>query len=107
MGEKVRGQILYFGPCLLKALPMNVSERLRQEIVESGHTHYRVWKESGASSRIIDRFVDGTADIRVSTVDRLCEYFGLELRPKNRETAGRQAAKKPATKRKRPKKNAD
>jgi hypothetical protein len=76
---------------------MNVSEQLRQAIVESGETHYRIWKDSGVSSRIIDRFVDGTADIRVSTIDRLAEYFGLELTKKKSGTAPKEAGKKPGT----------
>ena len=86
---------------------MDVSAQLRQVIIDSGQTHYRIWKDSGVSSRIIDRFVEGTADIRVSTVDRLCEYFGLELSEKKTGTAVKQTGKKTATKRKRAKKRAE
>lgn len=85
---------------------MDVSEQLRRTIIESGQTHYRIWKESGVSSRIIDRFVGGTADVRASTIDRLCSYFGLELCPKKPESTVKQAPKKAAAKRKQAKKKA-
>ena len=35
----------------------------------------------------IQRFLDGTRpNIRIDTVDKLCEHLGLELRPKRKPT---------------------
>ena len=77
-----------------------VSEQLRKAIVESKETHYRIWKESGVNSRVIDRFMAGEQDIRGSTIDRLCVHLGLELcRKKGRATTPKQAKKKPETRR--------
>ena len=79
---------------------MSVTDSLRRTIVQSGETHYRIAKMSGVDTRIIDRFVSGEApNVRASTIDRLCVYLDLELRPK------KQAAKKGQTARKQPSKN--
>ncbi len=86
---------------------MAVTEQLRRAIHESGKTHYRIWKDSDVDSRAIDRFVAGETDLKGATIDSLCDYFGLELRPKKTGTTVKQAAKKTATKRKRRKKSAE
>ncbi len=68
---------------------MTVSERLRQTIQASGQTHYRITQESGVATAVIDRFVSGERpNITAQTIDRLCDYFGLELcRKKQRKSA--------------------
>jgi hypothetical protein len=71
---------------------MTVSQQLRQAIVDSEMTHYAIGKQSGVAINIIGRIVAETADVRVSTVDRLCEYFGLELRPIKGAAAAKQAS---------------
>lgn len=61
---------------------MTISEQLRQAIVNSGDTHYRIWKETGVPIKSLDWFVSGQRpELRSGTIDRLCEYFGLELQP--------------------------
>ena len=57
--------------------------------------------------RTIDRFVTEELPARTTTFDSLCEYFGLELAEKKKQTAVKQAGKKPATKRKQRKKSAE
>ena len=62
---------------------MPVSEQLRKAIVAAGETHYRIAKETGLHAIALDRFVSGErSNIRIDTVDRLCDYFGLELAPR-------------------------
>ena len=62
-------------------LSMTVSEQLREAIIESGLTHYRIGKDTGVDTKVIDRFVSGERPtIRSDTLDRLCEYLGLQLR---------------------------
>lgn len=65
---------------------LTVSETLRKAIEdnwESGVTSYRIAKNSSVDQGTIDRFVNGErANIRIDTVDRLCEGLGLVLRPK-------------------------
>ena len=80
---------------------MNVTETLRSVIAESGSTHYAIQQATGINARAIDRFMDGT-DVRGMTIDRLCEYFGLELCRKKGRSARKRAVKKPTTGRKRP-----
>ncbi len=78
---------------------MDVTEQLRRTIEASGQTHYRIAKESGVDSRTLDRFIDGTQqEIRSGTIDKLCRYFKLELRPIS--SPRKQAGKKTATSRK-------
>ena len=86
---------------------MTVSGQLRRAIQESAETHYRIGQATGIDTRALDRFVVDGKHIRTETVDKLCEYLGLELRPKKTGTTVKQAAKKTATKRKRRKKSAE
>ena len=79
---------------------MTVTETLRQAIVQSGQTHYRIWKETGVDTRVIDRFVNREFCASGQTIDRLAEYFGLELTRKKTEKTVKQAGKKGTTKRK-------
>ena len=81
---------------------MPISDQLRKAIAASGETHYRLMKETGVDSRAIDRFMYNGTDLRTNTVDLLCEYLSLELRPKKQrkrtrkstETATKQRQKK-------------
>jgi len=59
----------------------SVTETLRQAIIKSKLTHYRLRQLSGVDTKIIDRFVSGERPtLRSDTLDRLCECLGLELR---------------------------
>ena len=83
---------------------MAITDQLRKSIVESGETHYRIGKDAAIAPHILDRFVSGQrAHLRTDTVDKLCEYLGLELRPvraprkqtgKRTETSRKQKRKK-------------
>ena len=60
-----------------------IDEQLKQAIEESGMSHRRLSQESGVNRRVIGRFVEGGygSDIRISSVARLADFLGLELRP--------------------------
>lgn len=65
---------------------MTISEQLRRAIVESGETHYRIGTEAGVPIKSLDWFVTGKRpELRSGTIDKLCEYFGLELCQKKRK----------------------
>jgi len=84
---------------------MTITEQLRQAIIESGETHYRIGKETGVDTRVLDRFVSRQIeDMMGRNIDRLAEYFGLELAEKKPGTAPKEATKKPGTTGKRAKK---
>lgn len=60
---------------------MTITDRLRQAIEDSGETLYRVAKDSGLNYAVVHSFARG-GEIKMSTADKLADYFGLELRPR-------------------------
>ncbi len=81
---------------------MTVSDRIKQAVRESEETPYAIAKGSGVAARTLYRFLSGDRpNIRASTIDALCEYLGLELRPvRSPRTPRKQTEKKTATSRK-------
>ena len=78
---------------------MTVTEQLRRTIISSGKTHYRIGKDTAVDIKAIDRFVSGERPtLRSDTLDKLCQYLGLELKPTERETKSQTARKKGAKK---------
>ncbi len=68
---------------------MPISEALRAAVrtaLERGCTRYRIAKDAGLDHTALTRFLAHGRDVRLSTVDALADYLGLELRPKNAET---------------------
>jgi len=66
-----------------KKKPETVGDQLKRAIVDSGLTSYRIGKLTGLSPVAVDRFLSGErGDIRLSTINRLCEALELELGPK-------------------------
>jgi hypothetical protein len=62
---------------------MAISDQLRAEIQAQDVTLYRIAKDSDVDWGTLQRFLDGTRpNIHIETVEKLCEYFGLELQPK-------------------------
>lgn len=59
------------------------SDILRETIQKSGIPNYRLSKETGVSRVVIITFLKG-GNITARNSDPLCEYFGLELRPKKK-----------------------
>lgn len=87
---------------------MAITDQLRERIASSGETHYAIGKGANVAPQVLDRFASGERPyLRSDTMDKLCEYFGLELCPKTGETKRKQTGKKTAPKRKRRKKISD
>jgi hypothetical protein len=64
---------------------MFVSEQLKAAIEKAeakGETRYKIAQESRVDYTVLIRFLDLGTSVRLKTVDRLCDYLGLELRPK-------------------------
>jgi hypothetical protein len=60
--------------------PMPASEALRQAILGSGESLYRVSKGSGVPYATLHRFVKGgVRQVSLDSFDRLCAYLGLRL----------------------------
>ena len=63
---------------------MSISEQLREAIERSPQTYYRIAKGAGVDWGTLTRFVDGSRpNVRIDTIDKLCDYLELELRPRS------------------------
>lgn len=60
---------------------MDLREQLVRTIEGCGQTRYRISAETGIAESVLSRLVNGGGDPRLSTVQTLVDYFGLELRP--------------------------
>lgn len=68
-----------------KTLDQTLSETLKQAIVSSELSRYRIAKESGVGAGILSRFVNGERELKLDTADKICKVLGLSL-TKNEET---------------------
>lgn len=64
--------------CRLVAM---IVETLRQAIEQSGKSRYQISKETGIDQATLCRIMHGES-CGTKTADMLCEYLGLELRPR-------------------------
>ncbi len=67
------------------ARPASVSHALRQAMIDSGLSAYRLAADSGVNVAAVLRFRSGVRSLKLESVDRLAEVLGLELRPANRK----------------------
>jgi transcriptional regulator with XRE-family HTH domain len=70
---------------------MSIVQQLRQIIVDSGKTQVEIESETGIPQPTMSKFMSGKRGLRLTDIDKLAVYFGLELRPA-------EAPKKPAKK---------
>ena len=61
-----------------------ITSALRVAITESAQTRYAIAKGAGVDQAALLRFMEG-GDIRGATVDKLADYFGLELKARTRK----------------------
>jgi DNA-binding Xre family transcriptional regulator len=54
---------------------------LKQAVADTGKSVNAAAKESGVPQAVLQRFVTGRRGITLETVERLCAYLQLELRP--------------------------
>ncbi len=59
--------------------PGSVVDQLRQAIVDSGLTQYRIAKDTGVPQPVVNRFVSGERGITLDTAAKLCKYLRLRL----------------------------
>ena len=58
-----------------------MSESIRQALVDSEYSFNAIAGETGVSQPQLSRFVNGERGLSVGSLDTLCEFLGLELRP--------------------------
>ena len=61
------------------------SDQLRQAIRDSNESLYEIARRADVDDGQLYRFVSGARGLTTKTLDRLCEYLGLELRPAKRK----------------------
>ncbi|NUQ63988.1 MAG: helix-turn-helix domain-containing protein [Pirellulales bacterium] len=68
-----------------------LTEQLRQAIIESGETRYKISKATGIGQDVLSRFVHGERGLSMDVMDTLGQYLELELRrrPAKRKAKGR------------------
>ena len=58
---------------------MSIADAIREAAESSGKSWYEIAKKSGVNYAAIHRFLSGESDIRLSTADKLAEYFGMRM----------------------------
>ena len=61
---------------------MSVSEQLESQIRTYPETVYRLSKEAGIPNPTLLRFLSGKRGLSMESINRLADFFGLELAPK-------------------------
>jgi hypothetical protein len=61
---------------------MTVSEQLESQIRLYPETVYRLSKETGIPQPTLLRFLSGERGLAMGSIDKLADFFGLELQPK-------------------------
>jgi hypothetical protein len=56
-----------------------ISQQLRQAILASEKSRYRIWKETGVSQASLCKFVAGTTGLTTEHIDTIGQCLGLEL----------------------------
>jgi hypothetical protein len=60
-----------------------IMQTIRQAIAKSGKSRYRIYKDTGVSQAVLCKIMAGRT-CSMETADTLCEYLGLELRPRRK-----------------------
>jgi ribosome-binding protein aMBF1 (putative translation factor) len=58
-----------------------IVKRIAQAIEESGKSRYAISNETGIDQAVLCRIANG-GSCGMKTADKLCNYLGLELRPR-------------------------
>jgi len=62
---------------------MSLSKELRKKINECGTTSYRISKDTGIDPASLGRFVKGQRGLSLYAIEKLMDYFNLEVRSKS------------------------
>jgi plasmid maintenance system antidote protein VapI len=58
---------------------VSVTETLRRAISDAGVSRYAIAKATGIEQSALSRFIHGERGLDGTSIDKLAEYFGLEL----------------------------
>lgn len=65
--------------------PTDIEGQLREAILKSKLTRYRLAKLTGVSQGVLSNFVNGHRSLTLQTAAKLAAGLGLELRPKRKK----------------------
>ena len=54
-------------------------DRLREAVLRSGKSRYRISRETGITESQLSRFVNGNAGLNLASIDKLCACIGARL----------------------------
>ena len=57
----------------------SISDQLRDAILNSEKTRYKIAQETGLSQAALSRFVNGVSGLSLDSIDRIGDYLGLEI----------------------------
>lgn len=58
----------------------DLSATLKRAIEQSGLSNYKIWKLSGVSQSVLNRFTSGERDISLATASKIASALGAELK---------------------------
>jgi transcriptional regulator with XRE-family HTH domain len=61
--------------------PTWIIDELREAMIKSKLTQYRIAKDTGVRQPVLSRFLTGQRGVSFTTAARLCEYLKLHLMP--------------------------
>jgi transcriptional regulator with XRE-family HTH domain len=56
-----------------------LAEVIKSKMESSGLSQYRIAKDSGVSSGVLNRFMSGERTVSLENADKLCKALGLKL----------------------------
>jgi len=62
-----------------------ILERIRQAIIRSGKTRYRISKDTGIDQAVLCKLMQDKKVCGIETADRLAVYLGLDLKPRQKK----------------------
>ena len=62
-----------------KRNPKKLSDQIRQAVVDSKVSRYRISKDTEIDQSVLGKFVSGERGISMETLDVLAEYLGLRI----------------------------
>jgi plasmid maintenance system antidote protein VapI len=68
---------------------VKVTETLRRAIEQAEASRYAIAKATKIEQSSLSRFVHGERGLDGTSIDKLAEYFGLELNPKKKRGVGK------------------
>ena len=67
---------------------LRISDQLRDAILNSQKTRYRIAKETGLSEAALSRFANGVMGLSMDSIDKIGECLGLEIRERPKKPKG-------------------